>query len=135
MSENRERSRFGRAAPKLAELTNLPLFVTMTQRNIALPMAYRIDKQVIPHVPEGHRSHARRLIRLLSFSQRYLQATLADDAQRHDVYGYPVEPVTEADKEWARRMLANPHRHVETAAQVRKRKAAKAARSEEQVTA
>ncbi len=130
MSSHPERSRFGRSAPRLAELTGLPLFVRMAETGKAFPMTYRIDKDVIPRVPEGHRSHARRLIRLLSFSQRYLQATLEEGAMRHDTEGRPVEPVTEADKEWARTMLGRPQRHVETAAQRRKRHARRALAAE-----
>jgi sRNA-binding protein len=95
---------FQKAAESLGA-SGLPLFVTMASQHKAIPMQVGIHSEVLRRLdPKLHRK-AKKALAQIAYSETYLAALRVAGAQRHDVDGNVIEPVTEAVRESARARL------------------------------
>lgn len=101
-------SRFKYAAPLLAVATDLPIFKEMAETGVAKPMRVGIYMAVHASIKTKHPndplvlSRARRALRILSQSRRYLAACMEDGAMRYSADGTPFSPVTDKQKTYAK---------------------------------
>lgn len=108
--------RFHRSLQVLAGC-GIPLFDMMRDTDCALPMARKIRTAVVQQVtacrPELSPKAVDRALGKLSNSRRYLQACVEPGAQRHDLMGRPVEPLSEKAIVNCHRLLADIQRNVD----------------------
>lgn len=97
--------RFDRAIRILAP-TGHRLFVRMAETAQAMPMALHVRTDVCGAIELGQRTRIGSALWRLTHSRRYLRACAEPGAMRHDLDGWPVQPVSAKHQEWARAELA-----------------------------
>lgn len=97
-------SRFSRAI-RVLKGTGHPLFERMAETGRAIPMALDIRGGVLDLADGTPRKRIHRAMWRLCHSRRYLEACAAEGAMRHDLSGWPVEPVSPGHQAHARAEL------------------------------
>jgi sRNA-binding protein len=97
------------AARVLARETGFPLFTTIAETLVAIPMPVGVDEMVAAAAAERGGDvaarRARRALYQLAISTCYLTALSIKGARRHDVNGKPVGPVSAEHQARARAQL------------------------------
>jgi len=70
------------------------------------PLALGLGPQIIAEAAEGYEKPIKEAIRRLVRSWQYLEASAAEGAQRHDLQGDPVGPVSDEHRASAMERLA-----------------------------